>query len=93
MLKIQFSIKLKDRFISFSFSIMIPKLFLSIALFLSLTATSLAVPGEIDVTFGSSGRALNPVGKISFDAGRAAGTQIVQFGANGDKPLPNAFVP
>lgn len=34
-----------------------------------------------------------PSSSVWFIARTTAGTQIVQFGANGDQPIPNAFVP
>ena len=43
--------------------------------------------GKFDVTV------FRPSSATWFISRTTAGTQIVQFGANGDRPLPNAFVP
>jgi hypothetical protein len=50
-------------------------------------------PGDYDGDGKFDPTVFRPSSATWFIARTTAGTQIVQFGANGDRPLPNAFVP
>ncbi len=50
-------------------------------------------PGDYDGDGKFDATVFRPSSATWFIARSAAGTQIVQFGANGDRPLPNAYVP
>jgi hypothetical protein len=50
-------------------------------------------PGDYDGDGKFDATVFRPTQATWFIARSTAGTQIVQFGANGDRPLPNAFVP
>jgi cytochrome c peroxidase len=50
-------------------------------------------PGDYDGDGKFDPMVFRPASATWFIARSTAGTQIVQFGANGDRPLPNAFVP
>ena len=50
-------------------------------------------PGDYDGDGKFDPTVFRPASATWFIARTTAGTHIVQFGANGDKPLPNAFVP
>jgi hypothetical protein len=50
-------------------------------------------PGDYDGDGKFDPTVFRPSSATWFIARSSAGTQIVQFGANGDRPLPNAFVP
>jgi hypothetical protein len=50
-------------------------------------------PGDYDGDGKFDAAVFRPSGATWFVARSTAGTHIVQFGANGDRPLPNAFVP
>jgi uncharacterized delta-60 repeat protein len=51
------------------------KLLLALAATFLFLSTLIAAPGDIDLSFGSGGRGLLPVGKISLDQGRASALQ------------------
>jgi hypothetical protein len=50
-------------------------------------------PGDYDGDGKFDAAVVRPASATWFIARSTAGTQIVQFGATGDRPLPNAFVP
>jgi uncharacterized delta-60 repeat protein len=50
-------------------------------------------PGDYDGDGKFDPTVFRPSSATWFIARTTAGTQIVQFGANGDRPIPNAFVP
>jgi hypothetical protein len=50
-------------------------------------------PGDYDGDGKFDATVFRPSSATWFISRTTAGTQIVQFGANGDRPLPNAFVP
>ena len=50
-------------------------------------------PGDYDGDGKFDPTVFRPSSATWFIARTTAGTQIIQFGANGDKPVPNAFVP
>ena len=50
-------------------------------------------PGDYDGDGKFDPTVFRPASATWFIARSTAGTQIVQFGANGDRPVPNAFVP
>jgi hypothetical protein len=50
-------------------------------------------PGDYDGDGKFDPTVFRPSAATWFIARSTAGTQIVQFGANGDKPIPTAFVP
>ena len=50
-------------------------------------------PGDYDGDGKFDATVFRPSSATWFISRTTAGTQIVQFGANGDKPLPSAFVP
>jgi hypothetical protein len=50
-------------------------------------------PGDYDGDGKFDATVFRPSSATWFIARSTAGTQIVQFGANGDRPIPNAFVP
>ena len=50
-------------------------------------------PGDYDGDGKFDATVFRPTSATWFIARSTAGTQIVQFGANGDRPLPNAFLP
>jgi hypothetical protein len=50
-------------------------------------------PGDYDGDAKSDPTVFRPSSATWFVARSTAGTQIVQFGANGDRPIPNSFVP
>jgi uncharacterized delta-60 repeat protein len=50
-------------------------------------------PGDYDGDGKFDATVFRPVSATWFVARSTAGTQIVQFGATGDRPIPNAFVP
>ena len=53
----------------------------------------IAAPGDYDGDGKFDPTVFRPSSATWFIARTTAGTQIVQFGANGDQPVPNAFVP
>ncbi len=50
-------------------------------------------PGDYDGDGKFDPTVFRPSSATWFIARTTAGTQIVQFGATGDRPIPNAFVP
>jgi uncharacterized delta-60 repeat protein len=50
-------------------------------------------PGDYDGDGKFDATVFRPAGATWFIARSSAGTQIVQFGASADKPIPNAYVP
>jgi hypothetical protein len=50
-------------------------------------------PGDYDGDGKFDATVFRPSSATWFISRTTAGTQIVQFGANGDRPLPNSFVP
>ncbi|HUR98152.1 MAG TPA: FG-GAP-like repeat-containing protein [Pyrinomonadaceae bacterium] len=57
------------------------------------TSGDVPSPGDYDDDGKYDPTVFRPSGAIWFIGRTTAGTQIVQFGANGDRPIPNAFVP
>jgi hypothetical protein len=56
-------------------------------------STDVPAPGDYDGDGKFDATVFRPSQATWFIGRSAAGTQIVQFGVNGDRPLPNAFVP
>ena len=57
------------------------------------TGTDVPAPGDFDGDGRFDATVFRPSSATWFIARSTAGTQIVQFGATGDRPIPNAFVP
>jgi hypothetical protein len=56
-------------------------------------STDVVAPGDYDGDGKFDATVFRPSNATWFIARTTAGTQIVQFGATGDRPIPNAFVP
>lgn len=56
-------------------------------------STDVPAPGDYDGDGKFDATVFRPSSATWFIARSTAGTQIVQFGATGDRPIPNAFVP
>jgi hypothetical protein len=56
-------------------------------------STDTPAPGDYDGDGKFDATVFRPSSATWFIARTTAGTQIVQFGATGDQPIPNAFVP
>jgi hypothetical protein len=57
------------------------------------TSGDIPAPGDYDGDGKADPAVFRPTSATWFIARSTAGTQIVQFGANGDRPLPSAYVP
>jgi hypothetical protein len=57
------------------------------------TTGDIPAPGDYDGDGKFDSTVFRPSSSTWFVQRSTAGTQIVQFGANGDRPIPNAFVP
>jgi hypothetical protein len=56
-------------------------------------STDVVAPGDYDGDGKFDATVFRPSNATWFIARSTAGTQIVQFGSTGDRPIPNAFVP
>jgi len=56
-------------------------------------SNDLVVPGDYDGDAKTDPTVFRPSSATWFIARSTAGTLITQFGANGDRPIPNSFVP